>query len=542
MYKLLVVDDEKRIREGMAAAVRAAGQFEAYTADSGKTALALLKRQPMDAMLLDISMPDMNGLELLRALKDTDALPLTVVISGYEQFDYAREAMCCGAIDYLLKPVDAEDLAALCARLAERIVRAKARREHESQLQTYVQEHRSDIRQKLLTDILDGRIDRGMLGSIRSVYGIDLRGEWFCAAVILLRRRDADVAEMEFQVALRRFEIALDALLQQPRAFCVNVFNMENARYILLMNGGAAPPAGEVDALLNAALAECAAIPEVRAYIGKGGPADAYEQLSVSYAQANQALYFRSTFGPGVVYDISDYQHNAAQAAAALMLDEIEELARKGRYEQAAERTERLFETLRENLRAFSSAQLRYFLLRSRMMLPMILLRSGMEFTDEMLLEGIRMRGPVGERELRRARDYTLQMLRAIRPQVAETNSSRQRETAAQLRAYVDEHYADNDLSVSGMSGRFGYSANYLGNLFKNAYSVSINDYINQRRVRQAQRLIDETALHIYEIAFRVGFSDQNYFSRIFKKYTGLSPREYRDDSLLRAINSDKKL
>ena len=280
----------------------------------------------------------------------------------------------------------------------------------------------------------------------------------------------------------------------------------------------------------------------MRAYIGKGGPADAYEQLSVSYAQANQALYFRSTFGPGVVYDISDYQHNAAQAAAALMLDEIEELARKGRYEQAAERTERLFETLRENLRAFSSAQLRYFLLRSRMTLPMILLRSGMEFTDEMLLEGIRMRGPVGERELRRARDYTLQMLRAIRPQVAETNSSRQRETAAQLRAYVDEHYADNDLSVSGMSGRFGYSANYLGNLFKNAYSVSINDYINQRRVRQAQRLIDETALHIYEIAFRVGFSDQNYFSRIFKKYTGLSPREYRDDSLLRAINSDKKL
>ena len=107
MYKLLVVDDEKRIREGMAAAVRAAGQFEAYTADSGKAALALLKRQPMDAMLLDISMPYMNGLELLRALKDTDALPLTVVISGYEQFDYAREAMCCGAIDYLLKPVDA---------------------------------------------------------------------------------------------------------------------------------------------------------------------------------------------------------------------------------------------------------------------------------------------------------------------------------------------------------------------------------------------------------------------------------------------------
>ena len=110
MYKLLVVDDEKRIREGMAAAVRAAGQFEAYTADSGKAALALLKRQPMDAMLLDISMPDMNGLELLRALKDTDALPLTVVISGYEQFDYAREAMGWAVDTGLITGVNGTDL------------------------------------------------------------------------------------------------------------------------------------------------------------------------------------------------------------------------------------------------------------------------------------------------------------------------------------------------------------------------------------------------------------------------------------------------
>lgn len=542
MYKLLVVDDEKRIREGMAAAVRATGLFEAYTAEGGAAALALLKQTPMDAMLLDISMPDMNGLEMLHALRDTDALPVTVVISGFEQFDYVREAMCCGAIDYLLKPVDADDLSALCARLTEQIVKRQARQKHLRQLQDYVQEHRSEIRQKLLSDILDGRIDRSMLGSIREVYGIDLSGNWFSAAVILLRRRDADVSEMTFQVALRRFEIALDARLNQPRAFCVNRFNMENARYILLFNGEKAPPAEEVDALFNGVLTDCGEIPEIRAYIGKGGHTDAYEQLSTVYAQANQALYFRSTFGPGVVYDISDYQQNAAQSTAELMLDEIEELARKGRYEQAAERTEKLFEFLRENLRAFSSANLRYFLLRSRLMAPMALVRSGMEFTDEMLLEGIRMHGSVTERDLRRARDYTVQMLRAVRPRLAETNSSRQKETAAQLRAYVDEHYADNELSVSGMSNRFGYSANYLGNIFKNAYSISVNDYINQRRVQQARRLIDETALHIYEIAFRVGFSDQNYFSRIFKKYTGLSPREYRENSSPGTIKCNKKL
>ena len=64
--------------------------------------------------------------------------------------------------------------------------------------------------------------------------------------------------------------------------------------------------------------------------------------------------------------------------------------------------------------------------------------------------------------------------------------------------------------------------------MFKRAYGVSVNDYINQYRVSQAKALMDETDMKVYEIAFHVGFNDQHYFSKIFKRYQGVSPTEYR--------------
>lgn len=527
MYNLLIVDDEKRIREGMAAAVRKTNLFQVREASNGLQALEQLAQQDADALLLDISMPDMDGLDLLRNLSMRENAPLTVVISGYENFDYVREAMCHGAIDYLLKPVDGDDLRALSLRLVERLKQRDSHQRYEMQLQTYVQQHKTEIRQKLLTDILDGRITRSMLEDIHSVYGIELRGKAFCVAVLQLQRVPS-AGEMDFQMTLRRVELSLDALFSRRRNFQVNLFNMENARYILVFNGERDLPMAEVDALLDEILLHCAQVTELRAYIGKGGAVNAYEQLSTSFMQANQALDHKAVFGPGVVYDIQDYQSDEL-AQACLLMDEIEEKLRQGQYGAVEEMVQRLFDKLLKNIDRYSSAQIRYFILRCRMLTPMILLRNGHSYSADVLTDGLRTRGSVNERELRRARDSALQLLHALRPLMNENSRTRQAELAQRLLNHIDANFADSALSVSSLSTAFGYSANYLGNLFKRAFSTSINDYINQCRVRQAQKLIGETTLHVYEVAFHVGFADQNYFSKIFKKYTGLSPREYRD-------------
>lgn len=527
MYNLLIVDDEKRLREGMAAAVVEAGGFHVRTACNGKQALEMLNQEAADAMLLDVSMPDMNGIELLGILSARDQLPVTVVISGYEHFEFVREAMCCGAIDYILKPVDSEDLRKLSERLTHVIEQRNARRQNEERLQAYVQQHLREIQQKLLSDILDGCIDRSMLDDIYATYGIDLRGEKFCAAVIQLQRAN-HIRELAFQVALRRVELALEEMLRKKYSFSVCMFNMENARYILLMSGHNELPDAEVEALLTCALHCCAQVKEVRAYIGRGNQVNGYEQLNASYLQANHALDFKAMFGPGVVYDIRDYQRRTELSDADLLLVEMESRLRTNQFDQAEKIAREFFDLLLKNANGYSSSQLRYFIMRCRLLLPTALIRSGQDFDADILFNGMRTRGMVNEREIRASQEQTLQMLRALRPN-AESFRSHQRGVAAQLREYIDKNYYDSALSVGMLSANFGYSANYMGNIFKKTYSISISDYINQRRVREAQRLISETSMHIYEVAFKVGFSDQNYFSKTFKRYTGRTPREYRD-------------
>ncbi|MEF9894631.1 MAG: response regulator, partial [Clostridia bacterium] len=150
MYRMLVVDDEALIRKGMRRALERLELFAVEEASSGREALKMLDAQPADAMLLDISMADMNGLDLMRALSTRADRPLTIIISGYEAFDYAKQALQYGAVDYILKPLDPGDVAILGTRLATLLDERVAQAQYVEKMRKVVLENKDVIRQKLL--------------------------------------------------------------------------------------------------------------------------------------------------------------------------------------------------------------------------------------------------------------------------------------------------------------------------------------------------------------------------------------------------------
>lgn len=281
MYRMLIVDDEPLIAQGMSRAVERTRLFEVATANDGRKALDLLMEKPFDAMLLDIAMPDMDGLQLMEALSARGMVPETVVISGFEEFDYAQRAMSYGAKDYILKPVSPKDVAAIAVRLSEKL---DARRRE--------QREREELRRFVKT------------------------------------QRDV-----------------INEMLNAPEP-------LDPARLESLLEG--APGEGSSD---------------------------------------------------------------------------------------------------------------------------------------------------LGEKEKRIAR---------------------------RVRSCLEENYADSALTVNGIAQAMNYSANYLGNAFRREYGMTVSDYLTRLRIDIARKLMEDTGLKFYEIAFRVGFNDQHYFSRIFRRVVGLSPREYR--------------
>jgi two-component system, response regulator YesN len=124
MYRVLVVDDEKLTREGIAEVFRAAGGMEVFTARNGEEALRTLREAAIDGMILDIKMPGVDGLQVLEtAARDGTPMPVTVILSGYDDFSYAQRAIPHGIADYVVKPLSpqkAGDLAKSLVRLMER--------------------------------------------------------------------------------------------------------------------------------------------------------------------------------------------------------------------------------------------------------------------------------------------------------------------------------------------------------------------------------------------------------------------------------------
>ncbi len=126
-------------------------------------------------------------------------------------------------------------------------------------------------------------------------------------------------------------------------------------------------------------------------------------------------------------------------------------------------------------------------------------------------------------------RAFAFKLMEMVRREIASGYVERHRRIAAMTRLAIEQNHADNHLSVNWLSAHLSYSANYLGAVFKREYGLTVSDYINQYRIERAKALMDETGLKIYEIAFRVGFNDQHYFSKTFKKFADCSPSEYRE-------------
>lgn len=524
MYRLLIVDDESLIVQGMKRAIDRLELFDVETASNGVEAYERIRAGGIDAMLVDINMPDMNGIELLRRLSETGRSIPAAIISGYEEFDYAKQAMRYGASDYILKPVSPKDVATIGLKIFEQLELEKQQERQTEKLRQFVMEQRDIIKQKLLSDILDGSVEKERLEEIHKLYGMDLRGEYFTASVIYIRRAQEGLGEMEFQIALRQVEQIIEHIFADvPEAI---LFNMENARYVLLISAPVSFEASLLEQLLNDTADAIAGVDGIEAFIGKGDEVHGLELVSDSYYSANEAIDYHAMFQNERVYVISDYRKNGKITALQRMLTSMETHLRRMQYDQAELGINHIFDHLCAGEESYTAQQILFVYNRMNCALMSVMLENGLMAMDSGIQEyNLGDRQPSAE-ELR---GRALSLLDIIRREILRSYSDKNRGISHKVADFIRENYADSGLSVNRISAELNYSANYLGNAFKREYGESINDFLNQTRVEMAKKLMDESDMRVYEIAFAVGFNDQHYFSKTFRRIVGVSPSEYRD-------------
>jgi two-component system response regulator YesN len=531
MFKMMIVDDEPLVRKGIATSIdwREHGIEVVAEAGNGKDALQKLMQQEVDVVLADIRMPIMSGIELSERIKERYPDMPIVLLSGYEDFAYAKAALQIGIQNYLLKPVSAENLVSVITGIRDKKREEMLNKRKEIGRNQIFNENLPYIKYKFLNSLIKKELSETEIEEKLKTLKIDLHGSAYYALMIeiddflLFSEKQSQKENEAFKFAV--FNIAEETLLSYFSGFvCYGELN----RLIALAGANKA----------HSILAVCEEIrTNIKRYlklsvtIGIGMPRPSLRNVDESYWEAERALKQKVYQGKGKVYMYSKELHpeNAKGVRSSLLTFEEKAMVQYLKLMNVGE----LRQTIDQYLTRFSSENMSFEEVKHACVRLVILLMQGMEemgfpadgvfganFIPHVAIERFEV--------LEDLEGWMRQLIDRIVRHIEENRHMTFRKTVKEAIQYVEKHYAQ-PISLSEVADYVKVTPAYFSKIFKDEMGITFIKWLNQFRIEKAKALLKETRLKTYEIADQVGFYDYKYFSNTFRKYTGYSPRDYRN-------------
>jgi two-component system response regulator YesN len=530
MYDVLIVDDEPVARESLRYLIEWEEHGFAIRAEAanGQQALELLRERHFALVLTDIRMPTMNGLDLIARMKGVADCPV-VILSGYDDFEYARQGLKLGAKEYLLKPVDEDELIATLRRTAEELEeRLLAERQHRLGL--------SAMRDQLLRRLVHGAVSRREFEEQRTLVGWRPGEETFGCLVVEMDfvyggGKDGGLLS-EKDVELKRY--AVRNICEELTADDGFVFEDSEDRYGVLFFAGAA--AKDPSALLELAgriASSTAQFAKETVSVGVGGNADGFDAVPGAYRAAEEALDRKFLTGAGAVLSAKDGVGTAAEDSGEAGGDELFrsiashllDAVRHFRREDAEASLARLWDAFRTSDVAAQRAK--RVVIELFVQLARVVRETGA--SHELLFD--RAFGDyetiMRVKTIEELRRLTERKCEAVLATLASMKELRPNKVIEELKRIVAAQYKDN-VSLRSVAQQIYMNPNYLGKLFKANAGMSFNDYLLQVRMEKAKELLLHSDMKVYEISQAVGYGELDWFYKRFKAYTGISASEFR--------------
>lgn len=527
-YRVLLVDDEEEAREGIRRKINWAELgFELVgSAADGIDALGLAQRLRPDVVLTDIKIPRMDGLELCRRLKALLPASKMVVLSGFDEFECARQAVGLGVSEYLLKPISALELGSVLERLRGQLDRERQERREIELLRCRYEESLPILRGLFYTRLLEGRIPPEQVADQAARYEIELAQGCWTAALVLADApgKNGGAGRDELRMLSiqsffqRRFSLAGCALRAVP---C-------NDMVALLVH---MKDEGQIDPLteeLGRLCALAAPLLGMTLFVGVGRPCPGPEQLHESMEGASAAADYRVLMGAEQVLYIGDLE---AERSAGLTLEEADQRAlsaavKLGSQEQVAQLIHRQVDRVREA--RLSLPQGHMFFLELQTALTRMA-RAGEVDIEEIFGPNFTGMVPITDfRSLDELEEWLLGRALRLWERLNRQRSDSTWKTVERAKGFIAQHYADKELSVETLCDYLHLSPAYFSTLFKRETRKSFIAYVTDLRMEQAARMLQDTDEKTYLIAERTGYADPNYFSYVFKRHFGISPSKFR--------------
>jgi two-component system response regulator YesN len=528
MYKVFLVEDEIVVREGIRNNIP--WEKTSYTlageAPDGEIALSMIQDIKPDILITDIRMPFMDGLALSRIVRKTLPWIKIIILSGHDEFEYAREAISIGVEEYLLKPVSSRDMLQALDKMARRIDEEKEKFLSMEHLKRQVLSHADILRERWLQDFVSGKIPAAEAIEKGRELGIgDLVARSYTAAVILVVSPDGDSINL----------LPVKSIIRSITASYPNVilFQKDEKKHVMLIKEGAAEESVEdsVYAIAQAVKHEVERNTACKVAVGIGPAVNRLGEVSKSYFRAEQIADYHSALGLMQIADSANTPagEDLADKAGRLSIDGDVLLA-KFRYASKKD-IDALIREYTELLRdsAGENSLLEYFILGEIVVAASKIAEELNGDIKTILPFGL---GQAELQEITGSREILYERIRALFEAVIEFRDSRvegrYQSVILKAREYIDGHYRDENISLHTVAGHVGISPNHLSTVFSQETGENFVEYLTRVRIEKAKQLLKNTAMKSADIAGEAGFSDPHYFSFIFKKHTGFSPREWK--------------
>lgn len=538
LYNVLLVDDEADVLQAMKKKIdwEALGFCLAGTAENGQEALEMAEQLHIDVVMTDIKMPYMDGLTLCKNLKQSYRNMKVIIYSGFDDFEFAREAVHLEAEEYLLKPISAGDMEAAFSKVRKKLDQEYDEYRNLNRLSEYYRKSLPAMREQLVMGILEGRIAGERARAMMETYEICLDSPFYVVAALYMdvnpREEQPQPAQL-FTLSLK--DMVQDYLKNRTRFFSTAFLDQVIVIFML-------DEREEIDQVLYHLDQIC----KMGFHVLKSSVTAAVGQicantdaLHTSYEEAVNAMEYRSILGSGQVLYINDIEP-CSEENILVTEHEFQNLVhavKLGNRDETNAAIAQIMDSIRKEPISPGQYQLLFMELLSELM------KIGRAYK----LHPNQIFGEHAGSWQELYRMVTVDELEGWLQEVC-TNlrhvlRHERRDSAARLteqaKAYIEEHYKESDLSADSLCRCLNVSAAYFSTIFKREVGMSFVAYLTKIRLEHALELFRTTEDKTYIIASRVGYMEPNYFSYVFKKQYGISPSKYRAEMSVKEKNED---
>ena len=537
MLKTFLAEDEIVVRENIKKMV----PWEQYgfelvgEASDGEMALPLIKKLKPDLLITDIKMPFMDGLTLCKVVKKELPDIKIVILSGYDDFNYAKEAIGIGVEDYLLKPITKNAFLERLCEIRSRYEHEKSQREYYEQFHREMQEYEQNSSRDFFEGLISGTMGLGEMYESADQLGLDIVAEAYNILIFTLESENAAAGQSEtyseWEARAREKIEGLFADHSYAMLFRNNVFS-----YGVLVKEQKDNPGKNTRDCVESIREILSDAPAGQPwFIAAGEPVERLSNMKHSYNTAAQTYARRYLYDGHILYyrDLKEEELAKDDGRYLKKVDInamdpaiIQKFLGSGLKEETGNFVRDYFHAIGKE--PMTSMVFRsYVILNVRFSVLSFLNRMGycasaLEESDtEDALEQ-------GGASMEAAMAYAEKILQKAIEIRDENSGNKNRDILEHSIEYIKTHYMDENMSLNAVAQVANISANHFSALFSQNIGQTFIEYLTGIRMEHAKELLRCTGKRASEIALEVGYKDSHYFSYLFKKTQGMTPSDYR--------------